>query len=226
MPKRGARGQNALLRALQALAIQHQPPSQPTSRGRRNRRRRARRSGANMASAATSIPAGFTSQPTPRRPRVATTADGMRVTHEEFFTDLTPESGGVRFKEWEMGKTGCTLLDSLAKAYSRYTLHSMQVIYRPACGTGTDGLFIMAVDWDASDAPVVGKIRTMSPCHRGPAWQPASMTLPVRQLQQYSNRAYKDKPFSIPFSVPKTTTAIWGELSVKYDISFYGPSGN
>lgn len=159
---------------------------------------------------------------------VASEKEGMRVKHTEFLVNLQggSSSKSVVTKKFTLGSTGLTMLDSLSRAFTRFVLHSLHVVYRPAVGTQRDGLAVIAVDWNSEDtAPTDAKLRVMQPQIRGPVWQPGKMTLPAAQLQQKRNLMTGDEPFALQLGAIDPV-ATYGEILVTYDVSMMGPSGN
>lgn len=129
-------------------------------------------------------------------------------------------------------------LGGLASSWERVVWHSLQISWRPAVGTTTDGIMCYGVDWEpkpGSYSVSRSAVTSLSPVKDHPVWQ-ATDTQPWRgptgMLQ--SRRHYlltatdldDACPGSLLYSVkgaPKTKDNFLGELWIRYDLTFIGP---
>jgi hypothetical protein len=205
----------------------------PSQRRRRRpvRRRRANNNGFHDA------PGAVGNGPGPSGMRVQNSPNGMVLSREELWQEITPVAASdvVKGLSFVPGASGLSFLDALAKSFERYQLHSFIVEWKPSCGTTRDGAIILGVDWDPADTgSTLGYAQSLEPRIRVPVWQGKQMILPPARLMSrrfllVSGDAGKgDNPdyaaFQVVAAITKGETKAAGEVWVRYRISFHGPT--
>lgn len=166
----------------------------------------------------------------------------VRFSNTEFVTDITAPlttvtTPVVTISINPANASFCPWLSRIAVGYELYRFRKLILRYTPTCSSSTAGMVVMAIDFDASDAPPNNK-QTMSAYEgavRGNVWSKVSSSIPLTAGWYYtgmsggvSNPSNTDVKF---YDIGKlyvgvynhTATMAVGELSIDYDVEFAKP---
>lgn len=239
---------NQLLRQVQGLALQHGGAAVGRSTGRAARKRRARqrrRTGAVPVSGPPIVPGGQPGMPAAANPRRRPTrlfgGEGqMHVSRDELCAAVTTGDSGdatlsIPFNPVKSG-TNFPWLSGLATSWERIVWVGVQISWRSAVGTTTDGTVCYAMDWDprpANYGVTRSKVVSLTPVCDHPVWQSTDgrpMSLPRGMLQ--SRRHYilssQDLDDAAPGSLLVAVQGapakkMVGEVWVRYSVTLLGP---
>ena len=131
----------------------------------------------------TVAPAAISKKARTKVPKIKRLPNGETIiSHCEYFFDLGrnttvvyPTSGAALLNTHVNPANPVMFpwLSSIAPNYESYRFESLEVEYQPQCGSATDGVVMMAIDYDPSDAPAISKTQLMSyeSSVKGAAWQ-------------------------------------------------------
>lgn len=165
--------------------------------------------------------------------KLTPTTDGsMRITREEMLVAVmsnAPEGLVV------LSPANFPWLKGISANFERFVANSMRIYYKPAVGTATDGLIVYGVDWNPDNGGNTTRsgIQQLTPVNDHPLWQDSRgqpLILPKSRLQtrkEYLLTSTQKSDSSVGYLAynagPKTDVVkFYGELWVKYDISFFG----
>lgn len=233
---------NAVVRLLRSLPAQLSNP--PASR-RRNGNRRRRRT--QTKKAGSGLPPvgqpGMPLAPAPRRQpsRLVGNEGHMRVSRDELLTVVTAGSSGdaslTILADPVRSKDDFPWLSGIASSWERVVWHKLELSWRSAVGTTTDGMVAYGLDWNSPSSsktsPKREEIVALTPVHDHPIWQstdgrplvgPANMLRSRNQYIMGSTDSNDAAPCSIMVNVsggPANKKV--GELWVRYDLTMSGP---
>lgn len=214
-------------------------PQQGARTSRNRRRRRARQ--------ATQPPPigqpGMPSSTNPRRraARVVGNAGLMRVSRDELLASVTTGDTGdatlTIMLDPVRSASYFPWLSGIATSWERVQWHSLELSWRSAVGTTTDGLVTYSFDWNSptnsTTAPDRKTVTSNTPVADHPVWQTsdrAALRAPASQLKSRhqfimgSTDANDASPCSVILNVsgaPKKKNV--GELWIRYDVTMAGP---
>jgi len=236
MTRKKGRSVNALVQALQRLAVQPQP--QQGKRKKRNRRRGKGYDGGII------VPTGQPGMPPRPNPRnglglISGTEASMRVRRAEVMFMITTAPGGTYGGAIPLNpiqsKDQFSWLAGLATSWERIVWNRLAFSWRSAVGTTTDGLVAYGVDWEANTTVPTnrGQVAALYPVADHPVWQSTQnvpLVLPVAMLQ--SRRHYLLNEGDLADRCPGTLkigvqgapgAKVVGEIWVEYDVVMLGP---
>lgn len=216
---------------------------QQSKQKKANKAPKGQRTKANPPKRANSgVPASYatTKRSTPLR-FTAQMGDGrILVRNEEFITDI---SGSVAFATQSisvnpgLSKT-FPWLSNLANNYEFYHFKKLEFHYRPYVGTQSAGSVILAVDYDAADAPATTKARMMtySGSVMGPVYRDLTLRAAPTNLSKMGTQKYT-RPGDVPagkdvktydvanlfIGTDNGTIAAVGSLFVQYEVELMTP---
>lgn len=209
----------------------------PAPSRRRNRRRRARTKTRNEALPPSGQP-GMVAASNPRRG--ATSIMGgeghMRVSRDELCASVTTGNAGDLADKYDLNPVVFSWLKGIAASWDRVVWHSVQLSWRPAVGTTTDGIICYGFDWDPSTASkpkTRAAVVSLTPVKDHAIWQATDKSpLVVRGGQLQSRRFYMLRSADLGDRMPAAVllyvsgapaSKMVGELWIRYDVTFSGP---
>jgi hypothetical protein len=174
------------------------------------------------------------------KPAVRTMPNGnVRITHTEYVSEVF---GSVNYNTTgfivQPGlSSSFPWLSLMAPLYETYTFNSLSFKYVTQRATTTEGSVNLALDYDVQDTAPRSKvaIRSMQGCVRSAPWADCVYHSTVADLQKIKTRYIRTavvasadaKTFDVGTFFVGTqgcaSTAVLGELSVTYDITFQTP---
>lgn len=173
--------------------------------------------------------------------------DEIAVTHREYIADLNYISSNNDFapqvKTLEVNpglQLAFPWLSTLALSYESYRFEKLKYIFESSVATSTDGAFIMAFDYDASDSAPTTKQDFMNyeGAVKGPIWSATlEMILDAKRLNKLGPSRYTrggvrpntdiktydcGKLFYALINSP-TTSFYYGDLFVEYTVILQTP---
>ncbi|APG76114.1 hypothetical protein 1 [Beihai shrimp virus 6] len=239
MTKRANRRLNNAIASLQALtmatrtnirAARAPVRSAPQPRPGRNRRRRNNRG---------SVPGGYTTGSAGPL-RTSGTNGGVRIRHEEMFLNLRPRVAGenIATQIFLPGQSKMPVLDSFARSFDRYRIHSLTLRYKTASGTTKTGSVILGIDGAVDHVPTtIAQVQGLYPKWRGPVWGEGAITaniatlMPQRWLTTSTDVSMLKSVAHAAFAVVVGLTSAEpdvspGEIWCSYDVEFMYPTGS
>ena len=166
----------------------------------------------------------------------------VRFSNTEFVADVTAPTTGVTSPVIALSinpaNAGlCPWLSRIAIGYELYRFRKLILRYTPTCGSGTFGMVVMAIDYDATDNAPSSKqaLSAYEGATRGNVWSKSAMAAVPTAGWYYtglsggvSNPSNTDVKFydmgKIYLGVyNQTASGTVGELSIEYDIEFAKP---
>jgi hypothetical protein len=169
----------------------------------------------------------------------------IRVRHREFLGDVknlvaTPEFEVVANLPINPGMVSTfPWLSGIAQLYESYSFRSLQFEYLPSCSTNTDGVVLLAIDYDAGDPapPTKSTLMQMHGAVRTSLWNACCLTADPADLhklpQRYTRKTvwggagdiktYDVGNLYIASSNHTGATTAYGELYVNYDVELITP---
>lgn len=208
------------------------------SRSAKKRKNRANRRSAGGGDAPSAVGTGNIAQ---GPAVVGSIGQTVRFRNTEYVGDIVASSTGstspvlaVNVNPSNPGFTGW--LSRIAAGYELYRFRSLSFTYTPMCSSSVGGIVVMAVDYDATDAPPPNKasISAYEGATRGNAW--SKMVLRAKPMAgwYYTNllgsanpagtdqKMYDMGAFYVgAYGAP--TGASLGEVSVSYEVEFAKP---
>jgi len=89
----------------------------------------------------------------------------IRVRHREYFSDIVSPNNGFNDTSFSIQPGNSIMfpwLSTIAENYESYKFNSLSFEYETMCATSQAGKLLMAVDFDASDAPPINKTQLMA----------------------------------------------------------------
>lgn len=167
-------------------------------------------------------------------------ASTHRVQHTEFVSDISGTTGfAVRTVPINPGQSSLfPWLSSIAARYEKYRFRSLRFIYETNKSTATNGVVVLAVDYDAEDDVPATKSQLLQneDKERGAPWQKFHMQCSEHNLRKSLGMFVR--PGAVPSGVDVKTydlgqlfigtngmadTSVVGELYVEYDIELETP---
>lgn len=225
--------------------------SRSAGRGRKAKINRAR--GAPMprfqpngkGSPMTSVPAAMSR--IMRTPVPMFTSDGkggdgrIRVRHREYIADI---SGSANFSDRAffinpgLSQT-FPWLSGISTRYESYLFHMLRFEFETSVSTATQGTVILAIDYDAADAPAISKQQLLENrgAVRSAAWAPCQCVADFQDLTKFGVQRYLRHGALLAnmdiktYDVGRleigtqgmTGTAVVGELYAEYDVELMTP---
>jgi len=159
----------------------------------------------------------------------------MEISREELLVAVvaTDKSTALVGKH-KIHPSGLAWLKTLVGSFETYQWLSVQIYWKPAVGTNTDGLIVYGMDWNGNAETARDKVQAMTPVSDHPVWQDTRLTpmiLPSSRLQSrkfyFTTRLDQDGcPGELGWNCSSTGPAnkFYGELWIKYRIRFLGTS--
>lgn len=192
-----------------------------------------------------SVPVAYNKPTLTRKPKISGNPyaenGSIRVKHSEFLSDIF---GQPSFSNQSISinpglPTTFPWLSSIANNFESYKFHSLKFRYEPVCTTVTPGSVMMAVDFDASDAPATTKQALMSYHNavRTAAWDcnvysSSKQDLLKFGVQRYVRntnvpntdiKTYDVGNFQIATILASQIDSSFGELYIDYDVELMTP---
>lgn len=164
----------------------------------------------------------------------------VRVAHREFILDLP---GSVAFAITTINLNPglpavFNWLYRIAQSFESYIVHNLQICFETESSTGSTGTVVMAIDYDAADAPPSTKAQALA--YRGTVraapWTAACHTSLLEDLRKRSSYFIRGGSLVTGQDVTlydvgnlhlitqgMANTATVGEIWIKYDIEFRTP---
>lgn len=137
------------------------------------------RNGRNMQ--LSSAPAAMGSTVRTRAANLKASRGSSRIIHSEYISDVAARDPGNFDLQFQFGiNPGNTGLfpwaSKIASQFDSYKINSITFRYMPLCGTQTQGVVVMAIDYDAADAPPssLQQMLTYKGAVQTNAWKPAA----------------------------------------------------
>lgn len=169
---------------------------------------------------------------------------GMNVRHREYIQDIVfGEAGDFENVVASPINPGNSLmfpwLSAIATRFETFSFKYLRFIYEPQCGTENEGTVMIAVDFDAVDAPPVDKLQFMTydGAVRSPPWFASVYACAGYNLHKYK-QYYITKDLITPLSTDEKTYFVGnlfvatqsqadpftaGELYVEYEVELQTP---
>ena len=131
------------------------------------------------------------------------------------------------------GSSGMKRLDQFGLLYDQYRIEKCEIIYRSQVSANTNGLAVVAVDYNSSDIPQsFAETQQQLPRVVGKVWEDMRMTVPTNRLMKsqwhYTATNTGDSGFgpacNINFHSTGVNGTVVGSVWVKYRVRFSGPS--
>lgn len=189
-------------------------------------------------------PAAMGSTVRTRNPNVKTSSKGScRIVHSEYVGDIAVRDPGTFDLQYIFGlNPGNSALfpwaSKIAAQFDSYKINQLVFRYMPLCGTQTQGVVVMAIDYDASDAPPASlqQMLTYKGAVQTNAWKPAINLSAGSDLSKAKShyvltgvapantdiKTYDIGNFYLAVNSIASSGAI-GQLFVDYDITFETP---
>lgn len=192
--------------------------------------------------ALTNAPAAFGSAVNTGTASMRMNGGGTRVVHREYLGDIGARAntfdlqyqfgvnpGNASFMPW------CS---KIANNFDSYSFNRLSFIFLPVCGTNTEGVVTMAIDYDSSDTPPTSQQQMLN--YKGAvqtnAWKPATMTCSSADLHKLKThyiltgvppkdtdiKTYDVGNFFLAVNT-QTVGATFGQLFVEYDVTLTTP---
>jgi hypothetical protein len=176
-----------------------------------------------------------------QKPRMTAGFDGATISHREFIADITgSELFGLTSFEINPGLSSLfPWLSNIAVNYETFKFTKLQFHYETAVSTTTGGSILLAVDYDAADAPPVNKREMMSyaSATRSAAWQESTFNCRPSDLCKFVKERYVRsktengdiKTYDVGnffIATQGTPAAEMGELYVSYTVQLHTPQYN
>jgi len=169
----------------------------------------------------------------------------VRVRHREYFSDIVSPNNGFNDTSFSIQPGNSIMfpwLSTIAENYESYRFHSLSFEYETMCATSQAGKLVMAVDFDASDAPPINKTQLMADHNAvsSAVWQECCYKASKEDLNKFGpqkfvrtgNVAATDiKTYDIGNLQVATqgaggSSVTVGELYVSYDVELMTPQIN
>jgi hypothetical protein len=191
----------------------------------------------------TNAPAAFGSTVRTPEANIRTGRGTSRIAHSEYIGDVATRDAGTFDLQFIFGlNPGNSALfpwaSKIAQQYDSYRFNSLTFRYMPLCGTQTQGVVVMAIDYDASDAPPMSlqQMLTYKGAVQTNAWKPVANVSALSDLSKAKShyvlsgvpppntdvKLYDVGNFYLAVNSVSAGGAI-GQLFVDYDITFDTP---
>jgi hypothetical protein len=225
---------NQVMNDLRAAAGQ---PAKGKGRGKRNRQQK-RAGSQGQASAAAAYATG---QQTGQAQIFRNSVDSCRIVHRELIASVTGTAAFTVAQTFALNPgIAATFpwLSNEAAGWERYRFNRLRFCYYTRTGSATPGSFMMAPDYDASDAaPVSEQIASAyEDTEEDAPWKDICCELPARELMGDMKEKYlrfgalaanQDIKMydagNLHACTVDGTTAAWGKLWVEYDVTLLTP---
>lgn len=157
------------------------PNAKPKSRKRqrkpKNKQKSSEVNNAPISSGATFAPVAKQTVVKNNGPSYKNSREGITITHEEFIADIVRTNSVYTSDTFSINPGVASTfpwLSTVAGRYESYTFERLDFIFKPMVATTQAGSVMMAVDFDAADAPPTTKTQLLSyqGAVRGAPWQP------------------------------------------------------
>jgi hypothetical protein len=188
-------------------------------------------------------PAAVGSTVRTRAPNVKTSRGSCRIVHSEYIGDIAARDPGTFDLQYIFGlNPGNGALfpwaSKIAQQFDSYKFNNLTFRYMPLCGTQTQGVVVMAIDYDASDDPPASlqQMLTYKGAVQTNAWKPALNLSANSDLSKAKShyvlsgvappntdiKTYDIGNFYLAVNSIASAGAI-GQLFVDYDVTFDTP---
>lgn len=203
----------------------------------------APKQGKRRPAALMNAPSAFGSTVHTGSPNLRGSAGSSRITHSEYIGDVAARDPANFDLQYQFGinpgnQTLMPWASKVAGQFDSYVINSLRFRYMPLCGTQTQGVVVIAVDYDASDPPPTSlqQMLTYKNSVQTNAWKPVTHSSAGGDLHKLKShfvltgvpppntdiKTYDVGNLYVAVNAVAATGAL-GQLFVDYDITLSTP---